>query len=86
MIPKTLEEAIKALDKELKQEDKEYIVENGSISVHHSLGTWIRNNWGLWGDNIELKSNLQKLGCYHPDEMSDYIIKQFIEYFKNANK
>jgi len=86
IIPETLEEAIIELNKILKEEDKEYIVENGSISVHHSLGRWIRNNWGLWGDNVELKSNLRELGCYYPDDMSDYIIKQYIEYYKNDNK
>ena len=81
-IPKNLEEAIKYLDKELLQEDKDYIVENGPISVHHSLGLWIRNNWNLWNGESEIKENLHKLGYTHPDDMSNYIIKEFIKYLK----
>jgi hypothetical protein len=38
MIPNNLNEAIKYLDKNLKQEDKKYIIVNGSLSVHHTLG------------------------------------------------
>lgn len=37
-MPKTLEEAINRLDKELTEEDKKFLLENGALSVHHSLG------------------------------------------------
>ena len=82
-IPKNLEEAIKYLDKELSQEDKDYLIENGAISVHHSLGRWIRNNWNLWNDESEIKESLLKLGYSHPDDMSNYIIEEFVKYLKN---
>ena len=81
-IPKNLEEAIKYLDKELSQEDKDYLIENGAIYAHHSLGRWIRNNWNLWNDESELKESLLKLGYSHPDDMSNYIIEEFIKYLK----
>ena len=81
-IPKNLEEAIKYLDKELLQEDKDYLIKNGPISVHHSLGMWIRNNWNLWNGESEIKENLHKLGYSHPDDMSNYIIEEFIKYLK----
>jgi hypothetical protein len=45
VIPKNIEEAFDELDRMLQQHDKDYIVESGSIAVHHSLGRWIRNNW-----------------------------------------
>lgn len=84
MIPQNLQEAIKELDRKLNKEDKEYIVENGSLAVHHSLGRWIRNNWGLWNEeDNELKASLKKLGYSHPDDMSNYIIKEYIRYLFN---
>ena len=81
-IPKNLEEAIKYLDKELSQEDKDYLIENGAIYAHHSLGRWIRNNWNLWNGESELKESLLKLGYLHPDDMSNYIIEEFVKYLK----
>ena len=81
-IPTTIEEAMASLDARITDEDKAYIQELGSISVHHTLGRWIRNEWGLWGDS-GLKQALTNKGIEHPDEMSDYIIRQFIEYLKN---
>ena len=84
MIPQNLQEAIMELDRKLNKEDKEYIVENGSLAVHHSLGRWIRNNWGLWNEeDNELKASLKKLGYSHPDDMSNYIIKQYIRYLSD---
>ena len=79
-IPKNLEEGIEYLNNELSQEDKDYLIENGAISVHHSLGTWIRNNWNLWNDESEIRKNISKLGYTHPDDMSNYIIEEFIKY------
>ena len=83
MIPNNLEEAIKELDKELFDEDKDYLLEHGALSVHHSLGRWIRNTWELWDDeDNELKTSLKKLGYSHPDDMSNYIIEKYFEYLK----
>ena len=84
-IPNNLFEAVQELDKSLSQDDKEYLLENGSLSVHHSLGRWIRNNCGLWNEeDNKLKVNLKKLGFEHPDDMSNYIIELYIEYLKEA--
>lgn len=78
-----INEAIKYLDKELNQEDKDYLLDNGSLSVHHSLGRWIRNNFGLWAEeDTPLKSELKELGYKHPDDMSNFIIEKYIEYVK----
>lgn len=82
-----INEAIKYLDKELNQEDKDYLLDNGSLSVHHSLGRWIRNNFGLWREeDTPLKSELKELGYEHPDDMSNFIIEKYIEYIKNGNE
>jgi len=83
IIPNNLKEAIKELDTELLDEDKEYILEHGSLAVHHSLGRWIRNNWGLWNEEYtELKKDLRERGYEHPDDMSNYIIEKFIDYLQ----
>lgn len=85
-IPTNLKEAIQELNKLLSQDDKEYLLEHGALSVHHSLGRWIRNNWELWNEeNNKLKVNLKKLGYEHPDDMSNYIIEQYIEHLNENN-
>ena len=84
VIPKNIEEAFAELDRMLQQDDKDYIVENGSIAVHHSLGRWIRNNWELWDDEAnDLKRIFIEIGISHPDDMSNYIIKWYIHHLKN---
>lgn len=81
-IPKTVDEAVKTLAKIVSKEDRDYLLENGAISMHHSLGRWIRNEWGLWTGS-ELKNELKKKGFEHPDDMSNYIIEEFIKYWNN---
>ena len=83
-IPKTVNEAISTLEKILSNEDREYLLKNGAISMHNSLGRWIRNEWGLWTGS-ELKDELMNInkGLNHPDDMSNYIIEEFIEYWNN---
>ena len=81
-IPKTVDEAVKTLAKIVSKEDRDYLLENGAISMHHSMGRWIRNEWGLWTGS-ELKNELKKKGFEHPDDMSNYIIEEFIKYWNN---
>lgn len=86
-IPNSLEEAYIELDNMLVKEDKGYIVECGALSVHHSLGRWIRNNWGLWEETPNtLKSIFLEKNITHPDDISNYIIKSYIEHLKNESK
>lgn len=59
---------------------KEYLLKNGPLSVHDSLGRYIRNEWGLWGDNYKLKKELQDKGFEHPDDMSNHILEEFIKH------
>ena len=83
-VPKTVNEAIYTLEKILSDEDREYLLKNGAISMHDSLGRWIRNEWGLWTGS-ELKDELMNMnkGLNHPDDMSNYIIEEFIKYWNN---
>jgi hypothetical protein len=41
--------------------------------LHHGLGTWIRNTWGLWGDS-RLAAYFNGIGIEHPDDMSSIVL------------
>ena len=83
-IPKTVDEAVKTLAKIVSKEDRDYLLKNGAISMHDSLGRWIRNEWGLWTGS-DLKDELMNMnkGLNHPDDMSNYIIEEFVKYWNN---
>lgn len=74
-IPKDLEDCIRQLDSMLCPADKVYIQSGGS--VHHSLGMWIRNNWGLWGGS-RLETYFTDNGIHHPDDMSGVILECYV--------
>jgi hypothetical protein len=44
---------------------------------HHGLGTWIRDNWGLWEEGEQLHEYFKKLGLRHADEMSEVILTSY---------
>lgn len=46
-------------------------------SCHHSLGRWIRNNWGLWSKEGPLFEYLTSIGLQHQDDMSSLILTCF---------
>ena len=85
MIPTNLKEAIEILDEQLFKEDKEYLLEHGALAVHHSLGRWIRNNFGLWEEDSQFKQEFSKLGYMHPDDISNYIIEEYIKHLTTKN-
>jgi hypothetical protein len=78
-VPKTLGEALDTLERAapgsflaaMRRDD-----ESVPISYHHGLGTWIRNNWGLW-QRGPLYQDLARHGFGHPDEMSAAILDTF---------
>lgn len=70
----TVEEAVSIIVKSLKADDLQHIKEMPKeklIVLHHSLGTWIRNSFGLWASNDVL---LRATGEHHPDDASFKII------------
>lgn len=88
-VPTTPAEAIQVLDILLSDDDKDYLrtTKNAAIMVHHSLGRWIRNNWGLWADEPnELKSYFINKGVTHPDDMSGEILDAYVEYLKSTEQ
>jgi len=79
MIPTNLDECFTELLRELSDEDITEI-KSGSekdLSIwHHSLGRWMRNNWGLW-QGSDLAKWFNSIGIHHADDMSGIIITSF---------
>ena len=81
-IPKTLEEAYTGLDDLLTVEDRAFIQqardpERIVIRLHHTLGRYLRNEWGLWAGSALSKLLQQDYGILHPDDMSHFILTQY---------
>jgi len=87
-IPKDLGECFVELDRLLKEVDKKEMQalpkKEDMIQYHHGLGTWIRNNWGLWGGS-RLQKYFTDKGITHPDNMSG-IILEFYHDWLNGKK
>lgn len=56
--------------------------ENDGAGLHHSLGQWIRNHWGLWKGGNELTDFFNENGIWHADDMSGIIISSYIKMLK----
>jgi len=87
-IPKNLEDSFIQLDKLLSDEDKQTIQQlnnrKETIQFHHSLGMWLRNNWGLWSGSRLQKYMLDR-GINHPDEMSAIILEFYYDWLNRQN-
>ena len=83
--PETFEQCFEILDSELNDEQKLEIIKS-PISVHHSIGRWIRNEFGFWTKtNIPLTEELQLLsGSDHPDDWSHYLLTQYKQHLEFA--
>jgi hypothetical protein len=78
-IPTDLEDCFLELKKMLPEKtvtEMKSGPEKDMIKYHFGLGTWMRNNWGLWAGS-RLRDYLHKLGLRHPDDMSSVILKSF---------
>src|SRR5579885_1608223 len=85
MKPNNLEEAMAALKDVLSPQDQVEITrmtKDELITLHHGLGRWIRNNWGLWAKG-ELYNHMKSLGFIHPDDMSQAIIHEYWNRMNN---
>ena len=78
-IPKTLDDAMMALNSMLSEKEEEFIMSNDEsamIQYHHTIGRTIRNKWGFWTKS-ELKTWFNDKGIVHPDDMSGILMKSF---------
>lgn len=87
-IPKNLNEAISQLDILSTGKDKKDIFdmteEEYTVSSHFSTGLWIRNGWGLWSGK-ELAKYFNKIGIFHPDDMSGIILCCYYRHLHNQD-
>lgn len=83
-VPSNLDQALELLD-ELVKEDKNWLINNGSVSVHHGLGQWLRNNWSLWEKETPLVLWFNKIGVYHADDISALILEAFVAKLRNES-
>jgi len=88
MIPETLEQCFEILDTFKDTEWINYPEENALAEAHHSIGQWIRNNWGLWivGENTnKLKKWFIEKGVDHPDDISSIILTSYHRHKNNKD-
>jgi hypothetical protein len=80
--PHTIGEAVDHLLANLSDSDKETIKNSSESELfryHHGLGTYIRNQFGLW------KRNLLK-EPFHPDDVSMFIIIALWKRLNSINR
>lgn len=84
--PTNLIEALDVLDRILSEQDKIIISLRTELEVcvqlHHSLGRYLRNNWGLWDMSSPLYKWFKAHGVWHTDDMSSIIIRS---YYRKTN-
>jgi len=79
--PSTVESAVERLLSGLSEQDKATIAstpESELLRFHHGWGTGIRNDFGLWRGNQDLRRSCVELGgpgSGHPDGASAVIVK-----------
>lgn len=77
--PSTLADAVDRLMEILAEEQLEQIVDLGDTELevlHVSLGPYIRNNFGLWGENPAL---LADCGTQHADDAYVVILDALVK-------
>lgn len=84
-IPQNLHEAFSELDKQLPEIDRKEMLalpkRDEMIRYHLGLGTWMRNNWGLWGGS-RLQKYFTNRGVRDPEEMSSIILYFYYDWLK----
>lgn len=86
-IPKDLEDCFKQIDSfwsdSLRNEVKQWTEDDFTGRAHMGFGMWMRNNWQLWGGS-RLSAYFNKMGIYHPDDMSGIILTSYHRYLRSA--
>lgn len=80
--PASLSECFDVLEEILNDsEDREWFESSSEEeilnSTHHALGEWIRDNWNLWDKNASLYQHFYKMGLWHPDDISTFILRSY---------
>lgn len=76
--PKTIEEAVKCLEKKWKKKDKEAYKklpeDDALVEMDNTDGVWIRNEWIRLNKDTTLLHSFHEMGITHVDDMSDIIL------------
>ena len=83
-MPATVDAAVHRLLAMLPEADKVGIAAKSQdelIELHFGLGTWIRNNFGLWQGNAALA---QDAGTNEPDDIAGVIIEALWNHLRDA--
>lgn len=79
-IPKNLYESLELInsfwDDSTKRKVSEWTEDEFVTNAHFGFGRWMRNSWGLWGGS-RLSLYFNKLGVYHPEDMSGIILTSY---------
>lgn len=79
-IPEDLEDCFVQLDgfwnDSMKTDMKSMSELDFRARAHFSIGTWMRNNWSLWGGS-RLSVYFNNLGIHHPEDMTGIIITSY---------
>lgn len=64
----------------MRSSDKDYLMGQRTphlfaSTLHHNLGRTVRNQWGLWAEDSELRDHMKKrFGVDHPDDISSMVM------------
>ena len=75
--PYNLSKCLEWLESELTEKDKAEFKTAKPIELHHSVGRYLRNKLDLWSFGSPMKAYFEKLGLFHPDDMSAIILDAF---------
>ena len=75
-VPATVDEAIDMLVSTMNTEEKDAFTGVGGATIHHGLGTHVRNTWSFWEQGTPLQQDfIKRFGLFgHADDMSTIII------------
>lgn len=85
-LPPVVADAFRRLDRELPPESRDALraVPPGEMwRYHHSIGMYVRNNYGLWKGGPLQEYFLAK-GLRHPDDMSGVLLEAYGVYLRGA--
>ena len=91
-LPKTVDEAVKRLISEMSLKDKTIIANMAEFELsllHTNIGEYIRNEFGLWSGNQDLKTSccfFAKKENVHEDEASSIIIRELWKRLRETHK
>ena len=75
IVPSSLEQAVKVIIDDLKEDELDFIQNNSPVDVHFSFGAFLRNAWSLWDtETILVQHFLNKYNIGHADDISSLIL------------